>query len=105
MELGTKVKITARYRRNHHKPTEVKDCSRYDLIDMKDTPYEGFIMGKRTIHLEGVTSYESEEGCFFESMKTASVYVVAISMRETMYVPLDKVETSTSISLDVIKGD
>ena len=92
MKLGTKVYISARYKRNGRHPyPKDKDTSRYNLIDFKDNIKIGFIMGKRTINLKGYTVANDEE-CYFEPEKKMLVYVVAVSMRETMYVPLHEVQ-------------
>ena len=92
MKLGSNVKIIARYKRNGRKPDgQSKDNTRYDLIDLKENHIEGIIMGKRTIHIKGFLDYDDDTSIFV-TMQTESVYIIAISMKETMYVPLDKVE-------------
>jgi hypothetical protein len=87
MRLGDKVRVKGYYQRNGRKPyyaTENK--SRYEIVECDR---EGFIAGKRNIHLKGFTACGSEDGYCFCSQETVSCWLVAVNMGQCLYVPTD----------------
>ncbi|MDD4844953.1 MAG: hypothetical protein PHU31_11620 [Anaerotignum sp.] len=91
MRLGEKVKIKGHYQRNGRKPqSQHGDNIRYSLTECDK---EGFIVGKRNIHFAGYTDYDSDIGYYFCSQRIVTCWLVAVSMGQCLYVPLDKVES------------
>ncbi len=87
IRLGDKVRVEGYYQRNGIKPGYyAEDSSRYKI---EKCDREGFIAGKRNIHLKGFTDYDSEAGYYFCSQEIVSCWLVAVSMGQCLYVPLD----------------
>lgn len=86
MELGQAVTVNAIMFRTGVKPQMTSlNHDRYRR-NVFGTPRKGVWVGKRSIHTEGYTIYDSDEGCYFVPKKTVGVNLVAISARELVYV-------------------
>lgn len=91
MELGDKVRIKGYYQRNGSKPNQyTENKSRYEVVDCDR---EGFVVGKRNIHIKGFTDYDSDFGYYFCSQAIVSCWLVAVNMGKCLYVPLNCLET------------
>jgi hypothetical protein len=86
MELGQAVTVAANMLRTGAKPHMTSlNHDRYRR-NVLVPPRKGVWVGKRSIHTEGYTTYDSDEGYYFVPKKTVGVNLVAISARELLYV-------------------
>lgn len=86
MELGQDVVVYASMFRTGVKPKEFSGKYERYRRNQFDPPKNGVWIGKRSIHIEGYTTYDSDEGYYFVPKKTIGVNLVAISARELIYV-------------------
>jgi hypothetical protein len=95
--LGQKVFVKRLLGRNGCKPNyDFSDKTRYRLFDCNKY---GYICGKSSIHIKGFTEYD--EGMYFVPLQTKSVYLVAINMRERIYVDAEDMEI-VELDIDVV---